>query len=69
MTAYEPNSELIDFNELFDDSVDAQSTTPPPPPELTTESPSSSTVNTPQVVVMSAPTFPVATGTSKKKSK
>lgn len=62
LTAYEPNSELIDFNELFDDSVDAQSTTPPP--DLAKEP--VSTVSTPQVVAMNAPAFPIV-GSSKKK--
>lgn len=59
LATYEPNSELIDFNELFDDSVDPQTTTPPP------DAGNDSCVTTPQVLAMNAPTFPV--GENKKK--
>lgn len=44
---------LIDFNELFDDSIDGQDTTVP----TTTTLDPSSTVNTP-LVVKSEPLFP-----------
>lgn len=62
LTTYEPNNDLIDFNELFDDTIDDQNSTPPP--DMPNDS---STVNTPQVVRIDAPEFPVGNDASKKR--
>lgn len=64
LTAYDPGTSLIDFNELFDDSVDVQDAA-----TVNSTVNDQSVVNTPQVDLVE-PVFPAAaTVTTKKKLK